>query len=87
MRFYLPLVIRHHTRRYGGADLVRILTLCWLLQFSQDSVYGLQYEWGVPEGLILVTRNCRGGKIISPLPFMVGAWLGPLFSLGYLVSG
>lgn len=37
---------------------------------------------GVPAGLTLATRNCRGGKIIFSLPFVVSVWLRALFLQG-----
>lgn len=46
--------------------------------FSQDAVCRTWSEWGVPAGLVLATRNCRGGKVVFPLPFRVSAWLRPL---------
>jgi len=44
MKFYLLLLIRHHSRHLGELTLVRILSLCGVCRFSQDPVRRLQSE-------------------------------------------
>ena len=79
MKFYLPLLIRHHTQRSRNADFG---ILCHFLPVFPGSCLQALEQWGVQAGLILVTRHSRGRKIISfyPLPFLVSAGPRPLFS-------
>ena len=69
----------HCLFRLGELTLVKTPTLCQLRQFPQDPGYRLS-RWGVPAGLIQVPRDCREGKIMFPLSFLVSACLRPLFS-------
>ena len=68
-------------QRWWGADFGEashlLLAFCSFLRMPSA---GSGASGGVPAGLILVTRNHRGRKIISPLPFAVSAWLSPFYS-------
>ena len=78
MKFYLLSSPGMTDRDLGELTWVRILPLCRLLPISPGPRLQVQEQVGCPKGVILVTRNCRGGKIIFLLPFVVNAWLRPL---------
>lgn len=74
VRFPLPLLPTLH--RSGRSDLVKnCYPLPGLCQFPHDAVCRIPSKWGVPVGLILVTRNRKGGKVTlltlhSEFPFL-----------------
>lgn len=85
-KFYLPLLTRCY-RGLGKLTLVRLLILFSSFgQFSQFLVSRLRSEWGVPGGLILVTRNCRGHHNF-PSMFYSACLTETPFSLQHLVNG
>ena len=62
VKFPLPLLPMLH--RSGRSDLVKTCyPLPGLCQFPHNAVCRIPSKWGVPVGLILVTRNRKGGKV------------------------
>lgn len=85
VKFHLPLSVSQCRQASGRAEFGRnshhLPAFCLL---SQDPVSRLWSEWGVPAGLFLVTRNCKGGIIILPFAFVGECLAETPFDLGTL---